>query len=349
MNTSTTTQTRFLSAFIIATNAGFLCLPVLAQGGSTPKPAAPKPAPAAKPMPTTGTVAEVNGEKISAADVERQLARIREAQEPLQANTPEVRKALEEIRGNVLESIIDWRLEVQEAKKQRLTPDTAKVDAAVADFRKRFKTETEMKAALTKEGKNVSDLRTLISEGMMVNALEAKWADAVSVTEAEIAAAYRENITQFAAPESVRARHILVAFGVEKPTQADKDKARKKAEDLLKQAKAPGADFGTLAKANSDDTGSKSSGGELGAFPRGTMVQSFEDAAFSGKKGEIVGPVESPFGYHLILVEEKFPARTLPLNEARDMMREPLLQQKREVTVTEKMAALRGNARIKKL
>ncbi len=334
MNTSI--KMRCLSAIIIAANGCALSLPLLAQTK----------APASRPM--TGTVAEVNGEKISAADVERQLARIRAAQPPLQANTPEARQALQDIRGNVLESIIDWRLEVQEAKKQKLTPTAAQVDAAVEDARKQFASEAEMKAQLSKEGKSLADLRVLVTEGLMVNALESKWTASVAITEAEIAQAYRDNIADFGVPEGLHARHILVSFGVQNPTAEDKAKALKKAQDLLKKAQAPGADFGTLALQNSDDPGSKANGGDLGNFARGTMEPSFENAAFAAKVGQIVGPVESPYGYHIIKVEEKFPAHTATLEQVRPMLREPLLKGKREQAVADKMTALHQNAKIKK-
>lgn len=343
MNTNTTTKTRLLSALIIAANAGALSLPVLAQ----PKGAAQT---AAKPAPVTGTAAEVNGEKISAADVQRRLERIQAAQPPLQGNSIEARQALEEIRKAILEDMIDFRLRVQEAKKQNLTPTPAQVDAGVAEFRKKFElsTDAQAKAFMAQQGKSMADLRQLVTESLMVDSLESKWLAPVAVTETEIAEAYRTNITRYTVPEGVRARHILVAFGKENPSEAEKAAALKKAQGLLRQAKAPGADFGTLAKANSDDTGSKDRGGDLGPFPRGLMIEPFEKAAFAAKAGEIVGPIETVFGYHIIKVEAKIPTRTLTLDEAREDLRAPLLGQKREMALAAKMEVLRQNAKIKK-
>ena len=338
------TKMRRLCALVITANVGALSLgshwPVLAQ----PKPNA-QPA-----RPATGTAAEVNGEKISNADVERILARIRAAQPPLQADTPEARKALQDIRGAVVEERIDFRLRVQEAKKLKITPSPAQVDAAVSEFRKKFNlsTDAQAKTFLAEQGKSLSDLRQLVTEALMVNSLEARWAAPVAITETEIAEAYRANITRYTIPELVRARHILVAFGKAKPTAAEKDAALKKAQGLLRQAKTPGTDFGTLAKANSDDTGSRDAGGALDAFPRGLMIEPFEKAAFAAKIGEIVGPVETVFGYHLIKVEQKIAARTLPLQEARADLRGPLLARKREIAVATQMETLRKAAKIKK-
>lgn len=350
MNTQFSTKTRRLCALIIAANASALSLPLLAQPKPAPK-APAQPAPAAYKA-LTGTVAEVNGEKIQAADVERRLARIRAAQPPLQADTPEARQALQEIRKAIVEEMIDFRLRVQEARKQKLTPLAAQIDTAVAEFRKKFNltTDADAKKFLAEQGKSLGDLRQLVTEALMVSALENKWMAPVTVSEDEIGEAYRANINRYMMPESVSARHILVAFGKENPSAAEKATALKKIQDLLRQAKAPNADFGTLARANSDDTGSKDRGGDLGRFPRGLMIEPFEKAAFAAKPGEIVGPIETVFGYHLIKVEAKIPARTLTLQDAEvhEDLRVPLLDQKRKQAVVDKMTALLQSAKIKR-
>jgi parvulin-like peptidyl-prolyl isomerase len=84
----------------------------------------------------------------------------------------------------------------------------------------------------------------------------------------------------------------------------DTKASRAKIEDLLRRARA-GEDFAALAKEFSQDRGSKSGGGDLGWFGRGVMVKEFETAAFALKAGEVSGVVESPFGYHIIKVEER--------------------------------------------
>ncbi|HUR41201.1 MAG TPA: SurA N-terminal domain-containing protein [Verrucomicrobiae bacterium] len=115
-----------------------------------------------------------------------------------------------------------------------------------------------------------------------------------------------DKTARFSTVEERRARHILVNFG------ADKDAARKKVEDLAGRAKA---DFGATAKAESDDPGSKSQGGDLGWIKRGQMVEKFEQALFSLKSGEISDPVETEFGWHLIKLEDLRPARSRPFED----------------------------------
>src|SRR6202162_494916 len=127
---------------------------------------------------------------------------------------------------------------------------------------------------------------------------------------------YKRNAsTRFVHPDEVHARHILIAV----PAGAsDKEKAaaKAKAEDVLKQAQAKGADFAKLAAKYSDDTSNKLQGGDLGTFSRGQMVKPFEDAAFAMKPGQI-SMAETRFGFHVIKVEENKPAHTDTLAEAK--------------------------------
>jgi peptidyl-prolyl cis-trans isomerase D len=118
-------------------------------------------------------------------------------------------------------------------------------------------------------------------------------AQTIPVTEEEIKEAWANQ----ASPEMVDAAHIL--FEVKDPSEDGEVKAR--AEAILKRAKA-GEDFAELARKYSEDSGSASSGGDLGPFPRGRMVKEFEDAAFALKPGEISDLVRTEYGYHIIKV-----------------------------------------------
>ncbi len=88
------------------------------------------------------------------------------------------------------------------------------------------------------------------------------------------------------------------------PTAEDSLDIRREADDLLEELRG-GADFTILAEQYSEDPGSAAKGGDLGWFGRGAMVEQFEEAAFAADPGELVGPVKSRFGYHVILVEDR--------------------------------------------
>ena len=149
----------------------------------------------------------------------------------------------------------------------------------------------------------------------------------VKVDPAEVKQAYDANAKQYTSAEERRASHILIAV---KPdaSQADKDAARKKAEGLLAQVKANPDKFPELAKANSQDPGSAAQGGDLGSFARGAMVKSFEDAVFSAKEGDIVGPVQTDFGYHIIKVTGITPSHVQPFETVKAQIEGDLKRQK---------------------
>ncbi len=116
--------------------------------------------------------------------------------------------------------------------------------------------------------------------------------------------------------EQRQASHILIALDA-KASAEDKQKARAKADDLLKQVKAKPAAFAELAKANSQDPGSAVNGGDLGLFKRDAMVKPFSDAAFSMKVGDISGVVESEFGLHIIKLTSISATKPLSFEETR--------------------------------
>ncbi len=109
--------------------------------------------------------------------------------------------------------------------------------------------------------------------------------------------------------EKVKIEDAEVNEYIAKHPELDPQKARGKAEDILRRVRA-GEDFAKLAEENSGDPGSKEQGGDLGWVPRGKTVKPFEDAAFALKPGEVSDVVESPFGFHIIKTEERRPAKT---------------------------------------
>ena len=137
----------------------------------------------------------------------------------------------------------------------------------------------------------------------------------ITPTPQQVEAHYQTNLQQFSNPEQVHAQHILL-----KTTDKDAAAVRKQAESVLKEAKAPGADFPALARKYSEDEASKGSGGDLGFFGRGSMVKPFEDAAFAMAPGQTSDLVQTDFGFHVIKVLEKRAAGQRPLAEVKDQI-----------------------------
>lgn len=144
----------------------------------------------------------------------------------------------------------------------------------------------------------------LMKDNLVANAQLGQIDKSVSLSDAELQKIYDENKKDY---EQVKAKHILIAFKGSPAAQQGKpelteEQAKAKAEDIKKQI-AAGAKFEDLAKKESDDTGSGANGGELGAFGHGQMVPEFEKAAFEAKAGDVIGPIRTQYGYHVIKVD----------------------------------------------
>ena len=139
--------------------------------------------------------------------------------------------------------------------------------------------------------------------------------------------------------ERVRARHILIAPGSN--DEADVRDALVEAQDLIRQLNE-GADFAELALEFSNDTGSAEQGGDLGFFPRGRMVEPFEDAAFALELNAFTQEaVASPFGFHIIEVLER-----TEMKPTLDEVREELMTQLETQRLSIKLSELRAGAEI---
>jgi len=145
----------------------------------------------------------------------------------------------------------------------------------------------------------------------------------ITVPETEVAAFYQQNLSQYQSPAQVRASHILF-----KTEGKDENAVKAKAEEVLKLAKAPGADFAALAKKYSEDESNNSNGGDLDYFGRGRMVAEFEQAAFTMKNGETSDLVKTAFGFHIIKMVDNKPETTRPLAEVHSEIEDQLKWQK---------------------
>ena len=144
-------------------------------------------------------------------------------------------------------------------------------------------------------------------------------------TQQEIEAYYNAHKSEYSVPEQAKSRHILInlAPNADAKTVAA---AQTKAQDVMKQLQS-GGNWTDLAKKDSDDPGSKDSGGELGFAKRGQMVPEFDSAIFGQKIGDIK-IVKSQYGFHIIQVEERTPAHTQSLAEVLPTIQATLLRQK---------------------
>ncbi|ADE12029.1 SurA N-terminal domain-containing protein [Sideroxydans lithotrophicus] len=149
----------------------------------------------------------------------------------------------------------------------------------------------------------------------------------VKVRDEEVKQYYEEHQADFGTQEQRHAAHILITVP-KQASDAEKQAARTKAEQILKLVKQSPAKFAALAKQYSQDPGSASNGGDLGEFGRGAMVKPFEDSVFSLKVGQVSDLVQTDFGYHIIKLIAVKPAKIQALAEVRDMIIQQLKLQR---------------------
>ncbi len=269
---------RGLAAFLLA-------VALWGLAACRPADVSPPPAPATQtpiiiivtPTPTEEPLAAmVNGEPITMAEYQRELARYEASlpQSNLDPSTPEGEEALAQARAWVLDRMIEQRLILQAAAEEGITVSDEEVEASITSLKNDLGEEA-FRQRLADQGMSEDELREALRREMIASRMMEKVVASVPTHGPE-----------------VHARHILVA------TEAE-------AQQILQQLQA-GADFATLAQQYSIDESTRDRGGDLGTFPRGTLtLPEVEEAAFSLQAGQISGVIHSAWGYHIVQVLDR--------------------------------------------
>jgi foldase protein PrsA len=257
-----------------------------------------------------GSIATVNGTAISKSDFDNKLESGQSAKSTLQQM--------------VQEALLD-----QYAKDHNLTVTPDEIAKKENEIKANFPNGSwdEM---LKSRGMTESDVADILRQQILIDKAVG---GSIKIDDAQIKAYFDKNHAAFDKPDQVRARHILVA---DLPTAM-------KVEAALK---APNADWNAIAKQYSTDPGSKDKGGELGFFRRGQMVPAFEKVAFSAPVNAISAPVKSPFGYHVIQVEERQVGEKATLASAHDKIADLLRQQQEQPQIQPFITGLTSKANI---
>lgn len=147
--------------------------------------------------------------------------------------------------------------------------------------------------------------------------------------EANLRERYESVKARYGTVDQRIASHILVKLD-EKATAAQATAAQAKATDLAKKARAPGADFAALARANSDDVGSKDAGGDLGPVEKGVFGDQFDKVFFAMDPGQVSEPVRLADGFHVVLYRERVAGNAKPFEEVRAELEAEMLESERE-------------------
>ena len=266
-------------------------------------------------VPLDRIVAVVGDQPITQYDVQE---RILAMQQGPGFKPPANKEEYDKLARDVVGQIIDEELLVAKAKQLKIEiPDadlSANVERQVRDIRARFSSDAEFRSELAKAGLGTpEEYRRFLMEQLRRGDLQRKVIDKmrqdgkippVNVSQADVEEAFNRSRTSLPRrPATVTFRQIVVA---PRPSEAEKEVARKKAEVLLADIKG-GADFERLAKRESMDSASREQGGDLGWNSRGAMVPEFERWMFGLKPGDLSPVVETVHGYHIIRVDRVQP------------------------------------------
>jgi foldase protein PrsA len=262
-----------------------------------------------------GDIASVNGQKVSRSEFDSKLE-----------GSPQARQ--------VLVSLVQGMLIDQYAKDNNITVPDADIQKKEDEIKSKYP-PGQFEQILKQQNLSEADVRNILRQQLIIERAVGK---NVTITDAQIKDYLAKNHATLDKPQQVRARHILVAD-------------LKKANDIEAQlkglsGKALDDKFQDLAKKYSTDPSSKDKGGELGFFQKGQMVPSFQDAAYAQKIGVVGPPVKSPFGYHIIQVEERKPATVASLANSHDQIRDTLKQQQEQTQIPQFLQTLRSKANI---
>jgi peptidyl-prolyl cis-trans isomerase SurA len=253
----------------------------------------------------------------------------------------EARKTL---RTRLLQSLIESRIQLQQAERDKIVVDDAELNDALADlYRKvRAKDEAEFESLIKGQGLTMDGVRKRLREQLMVQRLvRRKVALRISVTEQEIDKYLIDNREKLETGLTFKARHILVA-----PDQTKGDEgwtaAQLKAEEIYNNL-VEGQDFTELARKYSDDPSAKD-GGSLGALKRGELAQEIEDAILQLSPGEASKPFRSQLGYHVFLLDSRDSLSGDALVQVRGQVREILYRQKYDARLKDWLIEIKQRA-----
>jgi len=232
------------------------------------------------------------------------------------------------LTAKLLDKLIFMKIMLGKATAVDRKKGATRADQLLVQFRKKATSEAAFERYLKSLGLTYEQFQTkFVEQATVEEVLMRELHSKIEVSEAAMKSFYLDKIDRFKQPEMLRAAHILVAnrdMKTSRPyTDSENAQARMRIEGLLKRARS-GEDFERLAKEFSEDPGSKARGGTY-AFARGQMAVEFEAAAFNLRIGQLSGVVETSYGFHVIKLLDRRPAKTMPYEKAQAQIRDMLI------------------------
>lgn len=294
-------------------------------------------------------VARVNGESIHESEAAREVQSLLAMMGPAGANAQSDPTALQQIRQQAINNLIDRRLLLDRAKTEGIVPGDEEVTAELEKVKATFPDPAAFQARLAQVHMTEDEVKREIGMNLCLTRLREKVSAGLpAATNEDAVKYYAEHPDEFQSPEEIRASHILIRSSAA-DSAAVRAEARKKAEAVLAEVRG-GRDFAEAAKEHSQDPGTAPNGGDVGYFSRGGgMPPALEAAAFTLDAGKSSDIIESPYGFHILKVTEKRPARTIPIEEVQEKIVQFLDQNKGNRAIQSVIEESRTKAKIERI
>ena len=271
------------------------------------------------------------------------------------------------LKDRIINELIVKSLLDEEIQKRGIKVTNKDVDEAIKTIIDKVGSKEQLDAILKENGISNSQFKDDLKEEVKMKKLAQQLGNS-SVSDAEAKKFYNDNINKFKYPDKVRASHILISVNPAEITEIVKSDAKNKNLDeagikakvneeikareakvnkLLAEVKKDQTQFAKLAKENSDDTASAVKGGDLGFFTAKEMVPEFSKAAFAMKPNTVSDkPVQTQFGYHIIMVTDRAAAGQTPYEKVKNDIKGYLENQKQIEMIDNLTESLKKNAKI---
>ena len=276
---------------------------------------------------------KVNGQVISVSELNTQLDQLKK-QYPQMFTGTDAEGRLLDFKQRLAENLINQALIEQAAKSKGINVSDADVQKQIDQLKSGFKDSSQFDQALKSAGMTVDQLNTQIRNQLVTQKLVETLAANQTVSQSDIQAYYDKNKSQFFQKPAKRASHVLF-----KP----EDKAT--AQKVLKQIQSGQITLPDAARKYSIDTATASKGGDLG-WPTTAYVPEFQTALDKLNKGQMSGLVQSPYGWHIILVTDVRTGTQQPLSDVKSQIQQIIVQQRRSDAYQQFLNDLRKNAKI---
>ncbi|MGO8683294.1 MAG: peptidylprolyl isomerase [Thermoleophilia bacterium] len=284
----------------------------------------------------TGAIAKVGDGVVTKAQFDSVITQAKAQAVTAKSTFPALGTAqYDTFAAKVVDYLVQLELITQQAQKMGITVTDAQVTTQIAAIDKAYGGATKVAAILKQQGMTQADLRSQVKAQLLGQGVQQKVYKGITVTDQQAKAYFATNKSQFDVPASRVTRHVLVS------TLAEAQKVR-----ALLVANPSNANWKVVAAKYSIDTGSKNSGGSLGAIQPGQMVAAFSKAAFSLKLDQISQPVKSQFGYHIIQVTKITPATNPTFAKVETAIKQMIVAQQEQKVWTAWLAKVTKDTKI---